>query len=193
LKIRIALGYTLTAGLIHGVFLGYLNSTQQIFQEQYALGASFPLYFGVISLSLGMASLTNARAVMRLGMRFLVRRSLFFVLGLSNLALVIALLTAGHPPLWTLVPYLMVSFYGIGIIFGNLNALAMEPLGHLAGIGAAVVGSLSSLISLVLGTMIGRSYNGTILPLIASIAILIGMSVFVVRWTESDRDSRPGA
>jgi DHA1 family bicyclomycin/chloramphenicol resistance-like MFS transporter len=192
LKIRIALGYTLTAGLIHGVFLGYLNSTQQIFQEQYALGASFPLYFGVISLSLGMASLTNARAVMRLGMRFLVRRSLFFVLGLSNLALVIALLTAGHPPLWTLVPYLMVSFYGIGIIFGNLNALAMEPLGHLAGIGAAVVGSLSSLISLVLGTMIGRSYNGTILPLIASIAILIGMSVFVVRWTESDRDSRPG-
>lgn len=190
LKIRIALGYTITAGLIHGVFLGYLNSTQQIFQEQYALGARFPLYFGVISLSLGMASLTNARAVMRFGMRFLVRRSLLSVFGLSILALGIALLTAGHPPLWILVSYLMMSFYGIGIIFGNLNALAMEPLGHLAGIGAAVVGSLSTFISLALGTMIGRSYDGTILPLIASIAILIGVSIFVVRWTESGRDSR---
>jgi DHA1 family bicyclomycin/chloramphenicol resistance-like MFS transporter len=186
IKIRIATGYTITAGLISGVFLGYLNSTQQIFQEQYALGASFPLYFAVISLSLGMASLTNARAVMRYGMRFLAGRSLFFIFGLSILALGIALLTAGHPPLWILVLYLMLTFFGIGILFGNLNALAMEPLGHFAGIGAAVVGSLSTLISIVLGTMIGRNYNGTILPLVASIAILAGLSILVMRWTESD-------
>ena len=188
-KIRVAIGYTITAGLILGVFLGYLNSTQQIFQEQYDLGASFPLYFAVISLSLGMASLTNTRAVMRFGMRFLVSRSLFFIFGLAILALGIALFAAGHPPLLILVPYLMLTFFGIGILFGNLNALAMEPLGHLAGIGAAVVGSLSTLISMVLGTMIGRSYNGTILPLVASIAILSGISIFVVRWTESDKSS----
>jgi MFS transporter, DHA1 family, multidrug resistance protein len=193
LKIRIALGYTITAGLINGVFLGYLNSTQQIFQEQYARGASFPLYFAVISLSLGMASLTNARAVMRFGMRFLVGRSLVFMFGLSILALGVALLTVGHPPLWILVSYLMMTFFGIGIIFGNLNALAMEPLGHLAGVGAAVVGSLSTLISMVLGTMIGRGYNGTILPLVASIAILTGLSIFVVRWTESEQVSLPRA
>ena len=186
LKIRIALGYTIAAGLVLGMFLGYLNSTQQIFQEQYALGSSFPLFFAVISLSLGMASLTNARAVMHFGMRFLVGRSLYFIFGLSIFAFGVAGLTAGHPPLWILVLYLMMTFFGIGILFGNLNALAMEPLGHLAGIGAAVVGSISTLISLVLGTMIGRSYDGTILPLVASIAILTGLSIVVVRWTESD-------
>jgi len=192
-KIRITLGYTITTGLILGMFLGYLNSTQQIFQEQYALGASFPLYFAVLSLSQGMASLANTRAVMRFGMRYLVGRSLFFIFGLSILALGIALLTAGHPPLWTLMLYLMLTFFGIGILFGNMNALAMEPLGHLAGIGAAVVGSLSTLISMVLGTMIGRSYNGTILPLVTSIVILTGLSIFVVRWTESDQKSIPTA
>jgi DHA1 family bicyclomycin/chloramphenicol resistance-like MFS transporter len=85
----------------------------------------------------------------------------------------------------------MMTFFGIGILFGNLNALAMEPLGHLAGIGAAVVGSLSTLISMVLGTIIGRSYNGTILPLVASIAVLSGLSIFVVRWTESDKSFSP--
>lgn len=182
-KIPITLGYTITAGIVHGVFLGYLNSTQQIFQEQYALGARFPLYFAVISVSLGLASLTNARAVMRFGMRNLVRRSLYTVFGLSILALWIAMLTAGYPPLWLLMTYLMLTFFGIGILFGNLNALAMEPLGRLAGIGAAVVGSLSTLISMVLGTMIGRSYNGSILPLVTSITILTGVSIFVVRWT----------
>lgn len=186
LKMRVAIGYTIAAGLIHGVFLGYLNSTQQIFQEQYALGARFPLYFAVISLALGMASLVNARAVMRFGMRFLVNRALYFIFGLAISALGIALLTAGHPPLWMLMPYLMMTFFGIGIFFGNSNALAMEPLGHLAGIGAAVVGSLSTLISMTLGTIIGRSYNGTILPLVASIAILSGLSIFVVRWTETN-------
>jgi DHA1 family bicyclomycin/chloramphenicol resistance-like MFS transporter len=123
---------------------------------------------------------------MRFGMRFLVGRSLFFIFGLSILALGIVLITAGRPPLGVLMLYLMLIFFGIGILFGNLNALAMEPLGRLAGIGAAVVGSLSTFTSMFLGTLIGRSYNGTILPLVASITILTGLSMLVVRWTELD-------
>ena len=73
-------------------------------------------------------------------------------------------LGSGHPPLWMLMTYLMVAFFGVGLLFGNLNTLAMEPLGHIAGTGAAVVGATSMLISLVLGTSIGQSYNGTVLP-----------------------------
>jgi DHA1 family bicyclomycin/chloramphenicol resistance-like MFS transporter len=72
----------------------------------------------------------------------------------------------------------------VGVLFGNLNALAMEPLGHIAGIGAAVVGALSTLISVLLGTLIGQSYNGTILPLVIGLAVLAGLSVMVVRWAE---------
>ena len=182
---RTALGYTVSAGLVSGAFLGYLSSAQQIFQEQYALGQLFPLVFGVISISLGLASLLNSRLVMRFGMRFLVRRSLSVIVGLSVLALGIVLLPGGQPPLWLFVGYIMMTFFGIGILFGNQNSLAMEPLGHLAGIGAAVVGSLSTLISMPLGTIIGQSYNGTVLPLVAGIALLSGLSILVVHWTES--------
>jgi DHA1 family bicyclomycin/chloramphenicol resistance-like MFS transporter len=46
LKSRTALGYTLSAGLISGAFIGYLNSSQQILQEQFALGDLFPVVFG---------------------------------------------------------------------------------------------------------------------------------------------------
>jgi DHA1 family bicyclomycin/chloramphenicol resistance-like MFS transporter len=80
---------------------------------------------------------------------------------------------------------IMLTFFCIGILFGNQNSLAMEPLGHLAGIGAAVVGSLSTLISMPLGTFIGQSYNGTVLPLVAGISVLSGLSALVVRWVES--------
>ena len=82
--------------------------------------------------------------------------------------------------------FLMMSFFCVGVLFGNLNALAMEPLGHIAGIGAAIVGSLSTLISVLLGTVIGQSYNGTILPLVIGLAVLAWLSFLVVRWAEAD-------
>ncbi len=185
LKIRTSLGYTISAGLISGAFIGYLNSSQQIFQEQYALGELFPLIFATIALSLGIAFLLNARLVTRLGMRFLVNWSLLIIFGLSLIALVVSLLAAGQPQLWLFMAYLMSTFFCVGILFGNQNSLAMEPLGHMAGIGAAIVGSLSTLISMPLGTLIGQSYNGTIIPIIIGIAVLSGLSILVVRWTES--------
>jgi DHA1 family bicyclomycin/chloramphenicol resistance-like MFS transporter len=186
LRIRSAIGYTLTAGLISGVFLGYLSSSQQIFQEQYGLGELFPLYFSTISLSLGMASFLNARLVMRYGMTKLIWWALRIMLGLVVIFLGISIPLAGHPPLWSLMAYLMGSFFCTGILFGNMNSLAMQPLGHLAGIGAAVVGSFSTLISMLLGTAIGRSYDGTILPLVIGMAILTGISILIVRWVASE-------
>jgi MFS transporter, DHA1 family, multidrug resistance protein len=183
-SIRLAIGYTVASGLVSGAFLGYLNSAQQIFQERYALGELFPLYFGIVALSLGLASLLNSRLVMRFGMSFLVRWSLFAALGLSIAALGVALLTAGLPPLWFLMAYLMLAFFCVGILFGNMNALAMTPLGHIAGIGAAVIGSLSTLISVPIGIVIGQSYNGTVVPLVASMAILTGLSIVVARYAE---------
>jgi DHA1 family bicyclomycin/chloramphenicol resistance-like MFS transporter len=185
LRIRSAIGYTLAAGLLNGVFLGYLNSSQQIFQEQYALGDLFPLYFATISLSLGTASFLNARLVMRYGMNKLVRLALGSVFGLAVIFLGISLVFTGHPPLWSLMAYLMLSFFCTGIVFGNINALAMQPLGHLAGLGAAIVGSLSTLISMLLGMLIGQSYNGTILPLVFGMTVLAGITIFVVRWSAS--------
>jgi DHA1 family bicyclomycin/chloramphenicol resistance-like MFS transporter len=186
-NIRTTLGYTLILGLVQGVFLGYLNSSQQIFQEQYALGNLFPLYFAVISLSLGMASLANTRLVMRYGMDKLAQWALSGIFALAILFLGVATFYFGQPPLWSLMAYLMMSFFCIGILFGNVSALAMQPLGRLAGVGAAIVGSLSTLISTLLGTVIGQSYNGTVLPLVIGMALLTGVSIFIIRWAVSSK------
>lgn len=189
LRIRIALGYTISVGLIGGAFLGYLNSAQQIYQEMYNLDELFPIVFSLVALSIGAASFSNTRLVMRFGMRWLVNRALIVIIVLSVIALGAAIMTEGQPPLWFFLAYLVTSFFAVGILFGNQNALAMEPLGHLAGIGAAVVGALSTLIQMPLGTYIGQSYNGTIFPLILGMAIMAVLSMVVVQWAEVKRPS----
>ena len=109
---------------------------------------------------------------------------MIFGLGIATLG--ITLYFAGSPPLWFLMTYIMVTFFFVGILYGNQNALAMQPLGKLAGIGAAVVGSLSTFISMPLGLIIGQSYNGTILPLVMGLVALSGGAIFIVLWVEKD-------
>lgn len=184
---RAALGYTLAAGLVTGAFSGYLNSAQQIFQEQYGLGTKFPLYFAVIALALGTASFTNGRLVMRFGMRALSGWSVQALVGLSLVFVGVAFVMGGHPPLVLLMTYLMATFFAVGILFGNLNSMAMDPLGHIAGVGAAVVGSLSTFISVPLGIVIGQAYDGTVVPLVVGFAVLSVLSFGVMKWGEGGR------
>jgi len=184
---RLAFGYTIATGLVMGAFLGYLNSAQQIFQTQYGLGTRFPLYFSALALAIGSASIVNARLVTQYGMRALTGRALQTLGGLSLAFFAIAYGLGGQPPLWALMTYFLISFFCIGMLFGNLNALAMETLGHIAGVGAAVVGSLSTFMAVLLGLLIGQSYNGTVLPLVGGFAILSATSLLVMRWTESGK------
>ncbi len=176
---RKALGYTIAGGLIFGAFVGYLNTSQQMLQQQYGLGTQFALYFAVLALAIGGASFINAKLVMKYGMRLLSRWALQVSCVLSIGFLVVAVVTSGHPPLWALMTYFMAAFFCMGLLFGNFNALAMEPMGHIAGVAAAVIGSLTTFISLFLGTVIGRFYDGTVVPLVAGFAVL-GIASYVV-------------
>ncbi len=185
LRIREAFGYTLTMGFLFGAFIGYLSSSQQIFQQQYGLHELFPLYFGILASVIGCASLLNARLVMRFGMRRLSRYALLLICLFSFPFFVLALVQDGHPHLLMLMLYLLPVFFCFGILFGNLNAMAMEPLGHIAGLGSAVVGSVSTLISVALGAVVAGLYDNTVLPLVLGFALLGLVALLVMRWTEA--------
>jgi DHA1 family bicyclomycin/chloramphenicol resistance-like MFS transporter len=181
---RIALGYTLIAGLIFGAFVGYLTSSQQIFQELYGAGKLFPVYFGALAVAIGLASIVNSKLVMRYGMRRMCRWALRFGCGLSIAFWLYVLAGYPVPPLFLLMAYLLGTFFSFGVLFGNFNALAMEPLGHIAGVAAAVVGSFTTFISLALGTVIGQAYNGTVVPLVTGFAGLSVLSLLLMSWVE---------
>ncbi len=181
---RAMTGYTLASGLIFGAFIGYLSSAQQIFQSAYSTGDLFVVYFGGVALSLGAASIFNSKVVMRLGMRFMTWRALIGLTALSIAYLPVVLAFGGLPPLWLFVGWLLLAFFCVGILFGNFNAMAMEPVGHMAGLGAALVGSISTFISLPMGWAVGHAFDGTVLPLVAGFGLLGLLSLTAMWWTE---------
>lgn len=187
LKTRVTLGYTVAAGCAFGPFVAYLATSQQIFQDQYGQGRLFPVYFGALALAIGAASLVNARLVLRYGMRLLSARALYAALAASAGFLLIVTVMDGHPPLWAFMAYMLVNFFCMGLLFGNYNALAMAPMGHIAGVASAVIGSLTTLISLAIGALIGQAYDGTLMPLILGFALFGLGTLAASEWAERAR------
>lgn len=179
---RLTAGYTLAMGLFFGCFLGYINSSQQILQELYGTGKLFTLYFGGLALVLGFASFFNSRFVERLGMHFISRRAIYVIIASSLVFLGLQLFVA--PTLWMFLIYASILFFSFGLVFGNLNAIAMEPMGHVAGIAAAVIGASSSLISMGLGTYIGQAYNHSVMPVTLGFIIVPTLGLFATLWAD---------
>ena len=193
LRIRAALGYTLATGFVFALFVAYLSSAQQLFQEAYSTGPLFPAYFAALAVAIGAASLANGRLVMKYGMQRLTGLATMAIALLSTTALVLAFAFDGLPPLWLFTAYMLAAFLCIGLLFGNLNALAMEPLGHIAGIGSAVVSSLSTFISIPLGAVAGLGFDGTIYPLTAAFAVFGAGAWVAIRWAGGEAQSKGGS
>lgn len=171
--------YTLCMGLFFGSFLGYLNSSQQIFQDLFQTGKLFTIYFGVLALVFGAASLVNARFVQKWGMDYLCTRAVLGIIGSSAIFLVVSMLLPAN--LWLFMIYASVLFFCFGLVFGNVNAMAMEPMGHVAGIASAIIGATSSILSMLIGTAIGQMYNNTLIPVTSGFLILGTMALVILQ------------
>jgi MFS transporter, DHA1 family, multidrug resistance protein len=182
---RLTMSYTLCMGISFGSFIGYLNSSQQIFQDQFGVGKMFTVYFGCLALVFGVASLMNSRVVEKLGMHYICARSFACIVAASAVFLGVNLLV--EVQLWMFLAYVAVLFLSFGLVFGNLNALAMEPMGHIAGIASAIIGSVSSIMSMVLGAIIGQLYNGTLIPMTLGFLIFGALALLILLYTSSPR------
>jgi DHA1 family bicyclomycin/chloramphenicol resistance-like MFS transporter len=183
---RQTLGYTVAIGVIFGALMGYINSAQQIFVEVYALGALFPVVFGACAAALAVASFLNSRLVGRLGMRRISHGAMLGFVALSVLHLGIAL-GLGRPPLLVFVVLLALTLLCFGLMMPNFNALAMEPMGRIAGTASSFVGSVTTAIGAVLGLYVGQEYDGTVVPLLAGFAAFGIAGALIVLVTERGR------
>lgn len=186
LRTRISFWYTLAAGIIFGAFVGYLVSSKQIFADLFDITDTFPLYFGALAIVIGSAAIFNAKLVVRLGMRRLCMSALMIQTTASLIFFAIALTNDGLLPLHLFMAWAVVAFFMMGFLFGNFNAIAMEPLGHIAGVGSAFVGGVSTLVSFSIGWIIGHLYNETVTPIIGGFALLGILSIVIMKWADRE-------
>jgi DHA1 family bicyclomycin/chloramphenicol resistance-like MFS transporter len=190
---RVIVISTLLQSLTLAALFATLSSIQPIFEMQFDRAESFPLWFALIAVASMSGSLLNSRVVMTLGMRRVVQATYALQLGLTLLAL--ALLgtgaVTGNLAFAVQVLWCMGLFGMMGLTMGNLNALAMEPVGHIAGLAASVISSVATVLSVLLAIPVGLAFNGTSTPLLIGVAMLIGVSFLVTVTALRDAKLQP--
>ncbi|WP_319411203.1 multidrug effflux MFS transporter [uncultured Cohaesibacter sp.] len=184
------LGYMVAVGFVQGPFMLYLSTAQHLFQSTYGLGTLFPYAFAGLAISLGFASFMNSKLVLRFGMRYLVRRALVAIIFISALTLACTMPFDFIPDLWMLFLFFSPLFFCTGLLFGNMNTLAMEEVGNVAGLASAWVGAISTLIAMTIATLMGQIYDGSILALLGSFLFGAIITMFLTVFTERWRDRR---
>jgi len=179
---RQALGYTVAMGFMMGTIMSYVGSTQQIFVDVYGLKELFPLMIGSLAFVLAVAALLNARLVGKLGLRKLSHVALIGYVAVCTLFAVSGF--PEHPPLPVFSAYMVALFLCFGLILPNFNALAMEPMGHIAGMASSFVGFYTTAVGAIAGWLIGQAFNGTVRPLAIGFTVLGVMALLTVLKTE---------
>lgn len=168
-KHKSAVIFTLISGLATGSFMVFLSTSQHIFEVQYGLVDEFPYIFGALAFSVGLATFTNGTLVVKFGMKKLV--DIFvIVFSLTSFSYTIIFYGSLNPDIYILISFLAIQFFSVGFLFGNVRSLAMQPLGHIAGIGAAINGFVSTIMAVPIATFIGGFVDTTALPLFIGFA-----------------------
>lgn len=177
-KYKETVSCTLISGLITGAFLVYLSSAQHVFEELYGLTETFPYIFAGLAFSVGFSTLMNGALVLRFGMRNL---SFLALLAFTAIALVYSLIfwNTRDPSLAILLIFLSLLFLCLGFIWGNMRSIAMEPIGHIAGIGAAITGFISTILSIPISIFVGSFIQDSVWALFAGLGVCGFLSILL--------------
>ncbi|MCX7559861.1 multidrug effflux MFS transporter [Sulfitobacter sp. F26204] len=180
----------LVQSLAMAMLFTMLMLVQPIYYEVYDRAASFPYWFGAVALFAGSASLLNAMLVVRYGMRRLVTITLGIQIVLSSTMLAFSLGSLAEPyGFAAFVVFQTCLFFQAGLTLGNLNAIAMEPVGHVAGIAASAIAAVSTVLAAAMASPIGLMFNGTIRPLVTAVLIMASLG-FVLMLYLSRHETR---
>lgn len=182
---RQAVGYMLAVATLFGGLIGYINSAQQIFADVFHAAAVFPLIFGATAAFMALSSLLNARIVGRMGMHRVSHCALFAYIGVAGVHAAIA--RSGHESLAVFAVSQALILFCTGLVGPNFSALAMEPLGHIAGTASSVQGFVTSIGGALVGFAIGQCFDGTTVPMAVGYFVAACIALLIVLVTERGR------
>ncbi|MCB4769545.1 multidrug effflux MFS transporter [Ancylobacter sp. Lp-2] len=179
LRSRISVGYMFAMTMIMSGLFAFITSAQQVFADVFNAAGLFTMIFAGIALFMAMSSFLNARIVERLGMRRVSHAALLGYLAVTCTHAVLVMM--GHESLLLFVVLQAVTMFFFGLVVSNFNAMAMEPVGHVAGTASSLLGFTTTIGGAVMGSSLGQMFDGTTLPLTLGFALFgIGALGFVL-------------
>jgi DHA1 family bicyclomycin/chloramphenicol resistance-like MFS transporter len=186
---RQTLGYALACGGVWGAMVSFVFSSQQVFTEIYHLGHYFPLAFAAAATGVAIAGFLNSRIVGRLGMRVISHGALVVYAVVAAVMLAAEQMQMLPLPLFMVLAMLMM--FAFGLMMANFTALAMEPHGNIAGTASSLYGSITTLLGIGIGIVIGQSYDGTLLPFSMGFFLCALSALAIAAITEKGRLFKP--
>jgi len=171
--------YTITAGLVFGILVSFLNIAQPLFQDHLMVGNSFALYFSLGALSVGIGAIINSRLVLIFHPQKIVMLSLYLT-ALCAIFFYFLILFNLQITSFKVMAFLIPIFFLFGFLFGNMNALALTPMGHIAGTASAVIGTTSIIIAIPIGSIIAYYYKGPLDNFVQLIIVVSLINIFLL-------------
>ncbi|MDA9207845.1 multidrug effflux MFS transporter [Octadecabacter sp.] len=172
-----------------GMLFAVLSSTQQVFDQTYGQGHSFHFWFGGIAILASSASIVNARLVGKLGMRPIIKFMMTFQIITSiGMIMIVSLGLPANVELYFYAFWTWSVFFNIGLTMGNLNALALEPMGHIAGSAASIVTATATIGATLIAIPVGLSFNGTPMPLAIGAFVCSTLALYLTSKIKRDSD-----
>jgi DHA1 family bicyclomycin/chloramphenicol resistance-like MFS transporter len=179
---RQSVGYTLAFTLMMASLMGYINSIQQIVFDIFRRPELIAATFAGVALPMAASSYANSRLVERIGTRRIAHAglALFTLVALVHLAVVLT----GREGIFLFIALQGLNMACFGLASANFGALAMQPLGHVAGTASSVQGTLGTIGGALLGLAVGQSFNGTLVPMVGGFAAFGACALALVALTE---------
>jgi DHA1 family bicyclomycin/chloramphenicol resistance-like MFS transporter len=180
---RVSIGNTAAMTMTFGALLGFIGSIQQVVFDVFGRPALIGLVFACVAAPMALSSYLNSRIVMRFGSRRLLLAALgsFTCVALAHLALI---LIVGET-LWSFILLQALTMGCFGLVGANAGALAMEPLGHIAGTASALQGMISTVGAALIGLAVGQAFDGTTVPLVAGFVVCGALALLIAWWANA--------
>jgi DHA1 family bicyclomycin/chloramphenicol resistance-like MFS transporter len=194
-RTRRTLAFGLAVTCLFGIMSSYIASSEIIIDEVFGQKDLFPLIFGALACMLGVGSLLNARLVTTVGLDRIVRVGAGYLFGVALVGAVVALATDGRPPLWAFCVLMGLLLPGVAVLLPNSNTAAMAPVPHVAGMAAAVLGTLSTAGGALLGSRVDTAFDGSVRPFAVGallLASVIAASILLLAGRAPARPAPPG-
>ncbi|MBU2015481.1 MAG: bicyclomycin resistance protein, partial [Alphaproteobacteria bacterium] len=185
MRTRSSIGHMLASGVVMGGLIGFILSVQQIFFDVFKAEEIFPIAFALMAAGMGIGSLVNSRLVSRFGARRLSQAALiaFILIAIVHVSVILS----GRETIVTFMLLQGITMLTVAFTASNFSAISMEPFSKGAGVASSFQAFLTTALSATLGSIVGRAFNGTTLPLAMGLLVFGSLSFLIVIWAERGR------